>query len=449
MAAADNRKLEKTSTPGIYRRHGGNCARAGRCECAYVVVYGGKARTFPTMAEAREGKRLAERHAKLSRAHSAGLHRDEPRDQCPDCESEQVQREQAEPTLHEYALAVIDRYQGTGRRGYREETRDEDRRLLDRYALSYFPADMRLSDIGPKQIADFIGWLIKQPSSRGGTISDSSIRNALKPLRFVLATARREGLIAHNPASEAVLPHRPGVEDHEDAPRPFPSVDGVETIELVVSLVHPDHRAMFELLSATGIRRSELLALEVRHLALDGERPHVKVRQRVRRQRGKGLVIGPLKSRYARRDLPISLVLADRLRPLVAGRPDRELAFRSRVGTALDPDNLAERVLAPACAEAGVEWAGFHTFRHTVASRLFADGRNVVAVQRWLGHHSPSFTLDTYVHLLDEELGEPVNPRPGKPRVDGLWVKKRSSEGPQTATNEHDAETEQMSSLQT
>ena len=25
-------------------------------------------------------------------------------------------------------------------------------------------------------------------------------------------------------------------------------------------------------------------------------------------------------------------------------------------------------------------------------------------VQKWLGHHKPSFTLDTYVHLLDEDV---------------------------------------------
>jgi len=35
---------------------------------------------------------------------------------------------------------------------------------------------------------------------------------------------------------------------------------------------------------------------------------------------------------------------------------------------------------------------------------LFERGLNVKQVQRWLGHHSPSFTLDTYVHLLDERL---------------------------------------------
>lgn len=134
-------------------------------------------------------------------------------------------------------------------------------------------------------------------------------------------------------------------------------------MELVVQLVHIDHRDMFELLAATGVRRSELLAFEGRHLHLDGEHPYVSVRQRVRRQRGKGLVLGSPRSRHSRRDLPI-------------------------------PVDLAERVLRPACEEAGVSWAGFHTFRYTVASRLFDGGRNVVQVQRWLGHHSPSFTLD-------------------------------------------------------
>jgi integrase len=87
------------------------------------------------------------------------------------------------------------------------------------------------------------------------------------------------------------------------------------------------------------------------------------------------------------------------------------------VGALLVPDNLAERVLAPACSEAAVEWAGFHTFRHTVASRLFAAGRNPVQVQRWLGHHSASFTLDTYVHLLEADLGQPLDPLPSAAHV--------------------------------
>ncbi len=48
---------------------------------------------------------------------------------------------------------------------------------------------------------------------------------------------------------------------------------------------------------------------------------------------------------------------------------------------------------------------GFHAYRHTCASILFAEDRNAVQVQRWLGHHSTAFTLATYVHLLDGDPG--------------------------------------------
>jgi integrase len=49
---------------------------------------------------------------------------------------------------------------------------------------------------------------------------------------------------------------------------------------------------------------------------------------------------------------------------------------------------------------------GFHAFRHTCASMLFAEGQNVKQVQRWLGHAKAPITLDTYPHLLDEGVGE-------------------------------------------
>ena len=382
-------KLEKTRTPGIFKRGS-----------RYVFSYraNGKQRweSCRTLDEARRAK--AARTTDIGRGEF---------------------EERSRITLHEYAREWIERYQGTGRRGFREETRTEYRALLDRFALRYFPRQTKLTEITPSQIASFIGWLCEQTKpaatkedpKRRVRLSDKTVRNALGPLTACLASARREGLIRHSPATGAALPHRARVDEDEDRPRPFPRIedeDGavVETMELVVSRVELSHRLMFELLAATGLRRSELLVLNGRHLALDGDHPRVKVRQRVRRRRGEGLVIGPLKSRYAKRDVPIPSSLADRLR--VLGIAPDDLVFRTATGTVLDPDNLATRVLAPACAAAGVTWAGFHTFRHTVASRLFAEGRNVVQVQRWLGHHSASFTLDTYVHLLDNDLGEPL-----------------------------------------
>jgi len=61
----------------------------------------------------------------------------------------------------------------------------------------------------------------------------------------------------------------------------------------------------------------------------------------------------------------------------------------------------------PGAGPPGGESPGFHAFRHTCATILFRQGWNAVQVQRWLGHHKPSFTLDTYVHLLDEDVPEP------------------------------------------
>ena len=70
------------------------------------------------------------------------------------------------------------------------------------------------------------------------------------------------------------------------------------------------------------------------------------------------------------------------------------------------PHNLASRVLKPAARRAGVYWASFHTFRHTAASAFFRAGFNAKQVQLVLGHHSPAFTLATYVHLIDDDLPE-------------------------------------------
>jgi integrase len=380
--------LVKTKTPGIYKR-------GSRYVFSYRV--GGKQRweSCRTLDEARRSK--AARSTDISRGEF------EPRSRV---------------TLHDYARDWIERYQGTGRRGFRAETRDEYRSLLEKYTLAHFSARLQLVDVDPKGVADFIGWLVKQPNGRKGTLSDKSVRNALGPLMSCLASAKREGLIRANPAVGAALPHRPQIEDDNDLPRPFPRVDGDETMELVVSLVHPAHRLMFELLAATGVRRSELLALEVRHLELDGADPIVRIRQRTRWQKGQGQVIGPLKSRHARRELPIPVDLADRLRERVSDRESAALVFPGPSGRPYDPAHLWTRVLSPACSEAAVEWAGFHTFRHTVASRMFAAGRNAVQVQHWLGHHSAAFTLKTYVHLLDPgDLGGALAPVKGANKV--------------------------------
>jgi integrase len=326
--------------------------------------------------------------------------------------------------LHEYARAWVERYQGRGRRGFREGTRDGYRQMLERYALSYFSSQIRLTDVSPRRVAEFLAWVCRQTRpapmkddpDRRVPLSDSTVRNALTPLRACLASAVREGLIRTNPAREVDLPHRPRPARAEED-----EVQAMSRSELatLLSLLPSRWRLFFWLLAATGLRISEAIALQWCHVRLDGSTPHVRVRRALVRGR-----IQPPKSRYGRRQIPLEhpLVLALRGHRLASGGRDEDLVFCAANGSPMNPGNLRRRVLKPVAQEANLAWVGFHSFRHTCASLLFAEGRNAVQVQRWLGHHSAAFTLATYVHLLDGDLGEPL-------AVDAVVGKRRSGRG--------------------
>ena len=64
-----------------------------------------------------------------------------------------------------------------------------------------------------------------------------------------------------------------------------------------------------------------------------------------------------------------------------------------------------EKPMAVDTERAGVPWARFHTLRHTCAALLIEAGASALRLQRWMGHHSAAFTLDTYGHLMQDGLG--------------------------------------------
>jgi integrase len=151
-------------------------------------------------------------------------------------------------------------------------------------------------------------------------------------------------------------------------------------------------------LGDTGLRINEALALQWRDI--DGTRLHV--RRALSESSDGRMTLAPPKSRYGKRSVPISHELAAGLwqaRKHARWNGDRDPVFAttSRDGDATPHHarNLFGRVLKPAARKAGVPWCGFHTLRHTCATRLFHAGLNPKAVQVWLGHHSPAFTMAT------------------------------------------------------
>jgi integrase len=410
-------KLERTRTPGIFKRGG-----------RYAVQY----RDSEGRQRQESARTLDEARAlKAARSHAVTtgeFHR------------------ASRLKLREYSLEWVERYQGRGRRGFRENTRDEYRRDLLGYVLPYLDGKLRrrVEGVTPRDVAAFVGWLCDereqgrrvaerrraklaeaqgvQPSTltlevEAVRLADATVRRILSPLRACLSSAVAEGVIRSNPTAGVALPARDEQRaidagtDHEQD-----DVKALSTTQLAMFLaVCPERsRTLFRVLAATGLRVSEVVALRWRDLQLDGSSPHVRVRRALVKGR-----MGPPKSRHGNRQVPIDAALVSELRRRRrdSEHPDDDaLVFPAGNGEPLRQENLRRRVLEPTAQEAGVPWVGFHCFRHTCATRLFDEGRNAVQVQRWLGHHSPAFTLSVYVHLLDEDLGEALDSAPKAPR---------------------------------
>jgi integrase len=245
--------------------------------------------------------------------------------------------------------------------------------------------------------------------------SVSQMKKLRAALSAMFATAVDDNLLRSNPVQGIRIPAP--LED--EAPEAKAKALTRAELAVLLAAIPEDWRLFFEFLIHTGLRISEAIGLQWEHIDL-GEQPKVKIREQFYRGKRR-----KLKSGAGRRELPLSPGMATRLREhrRASSRGPRTPVFSSSTGTELIRGKLAERVLTPAAIAAGFKTeeaiAGeggegvkirptvtFHTFRHTCASLLFDDGRNIKQVQEWLGHADPGFTLRTYVHLMDAGIGD-------------------------------------------
>lgn len=356
-------RLIKTSTPGVYRR-------GGRYVVAYRDPEGRQCkRSARTLAEARELK------ARLGADIARGEY-----------------RPQSRLTFREYATAWLDEYAGRTSRGLRDTTRREYRRAIERRAIPHF-GNRRLTEIGPRDVKAYVA----EVTATG--VSRNTVRLALAPVKALFATAVEDELIRSNPASGVRLPAQDGVAELAEQER----VKALTETQLEALLVATpgESRLLVRFLADTGLRVGEATALQWQDVEFGQRRIHV------RRRLYEGQYAPP-KSRHGRRVVPLSSGLAQALWDgRKAARSHDAPVFPSRDGSPLDSSTVF-RLVKAAGKRTGVPWVGPHALRHTCGTRLFRAGLNAKQVQLWLGHHSPAFTLATYVHLLPEDLPEPA-----------------------------------------
>lgn len=238
----------------------------------------------------------------------------------------------------------------------------------------------RPQEISRPVLETYARYLFYRRKPNGEPLTFSTQRKRLQPLKVLFKWLTRERVVLANPASELDLP-RVG----RRLPSSVLTVTEAEKVLAMPDVAEPlglRDRAMMELLYSTGMRRHEMLGLEI--YDLDHERKVVFIRA------GKGdkdrvVPVGDRALGWVRRYL-------DQARPLLLVPPDDGTVFLSVGGDPLGSSAATQR-LRRYVIESGVPKKGaVHLWRHTCATLMLEAGADVRAIQELLGHAEATTT---------------------------------------------------------
>ena len=213
------------------------------------------------------------------------------------------------------------------------------------------------------------------------------------------------------------------------SPATSPSATPPKSQARTVLRVAAGHRlyALYVFGLCLGLRRGELLGLRWVDVDLDGEK--LEVVQALQRVGGRLRFVKPKDPGDSERTVPLPRFCVEALREHKKAQfaerseawpdwDDHGLAFCSRRGTPMEPDNL-RRSWGTIREEAGLGETRFHDLRHTCVTLLLDLGIPPHVVREIVGHSDIEVTMTIYAHVsLDEKrkalgkLGDVLGPRP-------------------------------------
>lgn len=278
--------------------------------------------------------------------------------------------------------------------GYAASTLATRRLHLAQFALWAEARALTAEAITPAVLERYRAWLHQRRQPDGASLTWATQAHKLTAVRMLLAWAARTHRLTMNPAAELALPRLP-----KRLPRAVLTVSEMERV-----LAQPDSttalglrdRAILEVLYSTGIRRMELVGLDLSDL--DAERGALFIRE----GKGKKDRVVPIGARA----IHWTRIYLDRVRSALLRRsldPDPRALFLSARGQRIRATKLTER-LRPYLVQAGITKPGsVHIFRHTMATLMHDAGADIRDLQEILGHAQLS-TTEIYTHVSIERL---------------------------------------------
>jgi len=168
-----------------------------------------------------------------------------------------------------------------------------------------------------------------------------------------------------------------------------------QVLSLLAELQEP-YRTMVLLAVLSGLRRGEIFGLRWKYVDFS-ERSVIVAECSYEGH------AAPPKTRASRRMVFVDETVMgslSRLRP--AHFQSNDLVSCTVRGTPMNPNNVRNRVLAPACKRAGMPSVGWHNFRYTYSTWANPTGESIEALQAQLGHTDSRLTLSVYTQPMPE-----------------------------------------------
>jgi integrase/recombinase XerD len=213
----------------------------------------------------------------------------------------------------------------------------------------------------------------------------------LVPVRAFFKWLTRYNHILYNPASELELPRM-----EKRLPKHVLTISEAEQVMMQTNVTDPlgiRDRAILETLYSTGMRRMELINLNLYDLDID--RGTIMIRQ------GKGkkdrmIPIGERAVAWIEK-------YKNETRPMLAYEPDEGVLFLTNNGEPFTSNRLTQLVRNYVnAAEIGKKGA-CHLFRHTMATLMLENGADIRFIQQMLGHADLS-TTQIYTQVSIRQL---------------------------------------------
>jgi integrase len=278
---------------------------------------------------------------------------------------------------------------------------------IERYIVPRV-GDVPLRALTPPVINQLYADVRENGRTRGtGPLALKTVREVHVTLHRALEDAVRWDYLETNPSDRASAPSATAARNERR--RRIRTWTAAEVNAFAAFIDGHELHELWALAASTGLRRSELLGL--RWIDLDLDRRLLSVRRVLVLVGGQPHFKDAPKSAHGFRTISLPPKVTQLLVELRAWQaeqprlraipPEDALVFCRPDGHAWHPDHVTSTLRELMIASGLPRIRPMQDLRHTHATLLIGEGGvNVKVVQERLGHHSHSFTADTYQHVI-------------------------------------------------